>query len=187
MAGPRRRIPRSWCLLGAAVGLLIGWFMGFPGSRESLASFRSTPDAKYLRQADRRFAWTGSRWLAEKEEPNSFTFAAATELAARLTRNHPGTFRLPSPAEWEQAARGGLSQKRFPWGNQPPTPKRLATPNPFGLLNMAGGLAEWCADGTLRGGSWAEDADEQFEIKNIVRPRADYDGTDAGARLLWEP
>jgi formylglycine-generating enzyme required for sulfatase activity len=119
-----------------------------------------------FRQAGAPYVWQAGNPPAERlDHPVTLVrYEDATAYCAWLSAMTGRTFRLPTEAEWEKAARGGAESKRYPWGDrldrnmanflvdpaarssQGTTPCRAYPPNGFGLFDIAGNVWEWVQD-----------------------------------------
>jgi formylglycine-generating enzyme required for sulfatase activity len=114
--------------------------------------------------------------------PANATWDQAMSYAAWAGRQ------LPSEAQWEKAARGGLEGKQYPWGDDYDNTKLAChghgepvgsyPPNGFGLFDAVGNGPQWCAD--FYSAKWYE----TMSLTNPVnlRPDVRYDQP----RNRWE-
>jgi formylglycine-generating enzyme len=150
-----------------------GWSFVFGGLLpDDFPDTRGSAQAPWWRQV------FGASWRTP-EGPQSDISSRADHPVVHISWNDAMAYcgwtgtRLPTEAEWEYAARGGLEQKRYPWGDEltpdgahmcniwqgtfpshntlddgffGTAPVDAFPPNGFGLRNTSGNSWEWCAD-----------------------------------------
>jgi formylglycine-generating enzyme len=177
-------IPAGW--------FWMGWHEGLPGEgprhRVRLDAFAiargPVTNAEFARFLAATGAppppwWTDPRFSAPEQPVVGVNWFEAVRFCEWLTADTGHRHRLPTEAEWEKAARGGIEGARYPWGegrpagmtfDRPPPP--MTTPaNPLGLHGLAGVCHEWCLD-------W------ESEGYYAVSPAENPPGPDAGARRV---
>lgn len=151
-----------------------GWsFVFWAQVPDTLGPTQGVVDVQWWRRVD------GARWSAPNG-PGTEGACIADHPVVHVSWNDARAYsawvggRLPTEAEWEHAARGGLGDVRFPWGNAEPddtdvlpcniwqgtfphqntaadgyvttAPARSFAPNGYGLYNMVGNVWEWTSD-----------------------------------------
>lgn len=105
-------------------------------------------------------AWNDARFDHPDQPVTAVSWFEATAYCAWLQATTGKLYRLPTEAEWERAARGGLEAKLYTWGDDAPQhqpnyadlwlngPERVGQrqPNGFGLHDISENVHEWCSD-----------------------------------------
>jgi len=149
--------------------------------------------------------WSHRDFSGARQPVVGVTWEEATAFCAWLGEQAGGRWRLPTEAEWEHAACGGLVAPRTAWGDTIPADEvpqgpiagpweaGRGTPNGYGLLDMGTIVHEWCLDWAegrpgprrraSRGGSWRHEIRWSSPAARSSLPPG-YRYSDYGFRVL---
>ena len=164
--GPRMaRIPEGWFLMGSETGqdnerpVHRVWIDAF---ELAVCQVTNAENAIFLAETQNRppLNWSDAGFSNPEQAVVGASWFDAVAYCEWLSKATGHLYRLPTEAEWECAARGGLEQKLYPWGDEPPDflpnystrwrtgpePVGQADVNTFGLCDIGANVHEWCSD-----------------------------------------
>lgn len=159
------RIPEGWFLMGCETGrddekpAHRVWVDAF---EMAVCQVTNADYARFLAATRHRspLHWEDPNFNHREQPvvaPSWFDAVAYCEFFSQITSRR---YRLPTEAEWERTARGGIEGKLYPWGDAPPAtlpdyakrwknapePVGCYAPNPYGLYDIGDNVHEWCSD-----------------------------------------
>lgn len=202
--GKRIRVARTMVTCKIAVAVLNE--LGLPDEGEAAYNYVNVhnPCCPIFFHAD------GQQWECNSAYENHPVWGINWAGAGLICQHMQG--RLPLKREWECFASNNDPTKKYPWGNEPPTPllanfgENLGGTTPvgkypaseLGLYDLAGNLSEWCQDfhslpgdrsarfeRVVKGGAWSKDA-HHLEIATSRGKWERLGTTTIGFRAVWD-
>jgi formylglycine-generating enzyme len=186
------RIPEGWFFMGSEVGqenerpVHRVWVDAF---QLGMKQVTNAEYACFIRANGSKASpcWDDGNFHHPEQPVVAVSWFEAVGYCDWLTACTGKKYRLPTEAEWERAARGGVEAQLFPWGDSSPEslpdyetrwksgPERVGrfAPNAFGLYDICENVHEWCSD-------WFQA--DYYTISTERNPRGPESGTRRASR-----